>query len=72
MNAPRWFYAVIAGCVVVLTLAVAAAVALRAPMGRYQLAGADWAGGAVLDTQTGVVCTLSNPAICFDAKGRKK
>ena len=50
MNTPRWFYAVLAGCAVVLTLA--ASLALLSDNGRYESVEA----GAVLDTRTGTVC----------------
>ena len=82
MNTPRWFYAVIAGCAVVLTIAASLALLGSAEKGRYQRAGFN--GNAILDTRTGKFCYQShdgrgdNPfndivgdGTCFAADGSK-
>jgi hypothetical protein len=59
MNAPRWFYVVIALCSVALTLSVGTAALLRAGNGRWVAAaiGPDSPlKQAAIDTKTGDIC----------------
>jgi hypothetical protein len=62
LNTPRWFYAALTACIVVLTLAGTVAL-LRQPAGRYAAVdvqgvafGEHRPGVFVLDTQSGRVC----------------
>jgi hypothetical protein len=59
VNPPRWFFALAAACLVVLTAASAYALVWREPSGRYvpvTLPGVPDTTLAVLDTGTGAVC----------------
>lgn len=51
MNTPRWFYAVLAGCAVILTVAASLALLGSIEKGRYQLLGEQ-----IFDTRNGNVC----------------
>jgi hypothetical protein len=61
VNAPRWFYAVLAACAIILSLTVSVALS-RPPVGRWVLA--DGPGSPtgdfrlLLDTQEGRLCTV--------------
>lgn len=69
MQPPRWFYAIIAGCAIVLTLSASYVLILRRDVGRWVAAGpAD--DLKAFDTSTGTVCLITtgaNPSAgCID------
>ena len=70
VNTPRWFYAVLAGCAVVLTLAASLALLGSAEKGRYQSGAVN--GNAILDTRTGGICFPGIPRTEFSSGDRQK
>ena len=58
---PRWFFSLVAVCLVVLTFAVSSAFILSAQNGRYIARPGEYP--RVLDTRTGRQC---GPGNCFD------
>jgi hypothetical protein len=64
VNPPRWFYALAAVCLVVLTAASAYALLVHARSGRWVYAHlGDVNRDAALDTQTGRFCLVSGECI---------
>ena len=63
MNTPRWLYAVLAGCAVIIALAASLALlgksGLLSNNGRYTHVG----GSRILDTRTGTVCERSRKVV---------
>lgn len=58
MNAPRWFYLVIAACAVVTTLSIVAYVVVQRDTGRW--VPIDVTGGLrIVDSRTGAACQTS-------------
>ena len=65
VNTPRWFYAVLAGCAVILALAASLALLGKSGLlnnnGRYTFVG----GSGILDTRTGKLCVRRGDLLGF-------
>ena len=67
MNPPRWFWALLATCMVIVTLAVAIRLIGTVRYGRYEYHNDD-SQVFVFDRATGQFCSVNNGnAVCVDA-----